>query len=85
MNGTTGWNMEVDLGKKLVFPGIVYTNLRPDIILLLESGKKLIMTELTVTWETRCEEAGLREEEGQVHKASYPMQGKRLSHMVVPH
>jgi len=33
MDGTTGWNMEVDLGKKPVFPGIVYTNLRPDIIL----------------------------------------------------
>jgi len=37
------------------------------------------MTELTVRWETRCEEAGLREEEGQIHKASCPMQGKRLS------
>jgi len=47
----------VDLGKKLVFPGIVQTNLRPDIILWSETGKKLIMIELTVLWETRCEEA----------------------------
>ena len=47
LNGTTGWNMEVDLGKKLVFPGIVQTNLRPDIILWSETGKKLIMIELT--------------------------------------
>jgi len=28
LDGTTGWNMEMDLGKKLVFPGIVQTNLR---------------------------------------------------------
>jgi len=25
LDGTTGWNLEVDLGKKLVFPGIVQT------------------------------------------------------------
>jgi len=49
--------MEVDLGKKLVFPGIVQTNLRPDIILWSETGKKLIVIELIVPWETRCEEA----------------------------
>ena len=58
LDGTTGWNIEVDLGKKLVFPGIVQTNLRPDIVLWSERGKmKLIMIELTVPWETRCEEA----------------------------
>ena len=57
LDGTTGWNMEVDLGKKLVFPGIVQTNLRPDIVLWSETGKKLIVIELTVPWESRCEEA----------------------------
>jgi len=57
LDGTTGWNLEVDLGKKLVFPGIVQTNLRPDIILWSETGKKLIMIELTVPWETRRDEA----------------------------
>lgn len=57
LDGATGWNMEVDLGKKLVFPSIVQTNLRPDIVLWSEKGKKLIMIELTVPWETRCEEA----------------------------
>jgi len=50
------WSMEVDRGKMLVFPVIVQTNLRPDII-LSETGKKLIMIELTAPWETRCEEA----------------------------
>ena len=29
LDGATGWNMAVDLRKKLVFPGIVQTNLRP--------------------------------------------------------
>jgi len=57
LDGTTGWNLEVDLRKKLVLPGIVQTNLRPDIIRWSETGKKLIMIELTVPWETRCEEA----------------------------
>ena len=57
LDGATGWNMAVDLGKKLVFPGIVQTNLRPDIVLWSETGKKLVVIELTVPWETRCEEA----------------------------
>jgi hypothetical protein len=57
LDGATGWNMSVDLGKKLVFPGIVQTNLRPDIVLWSETGKKLVVIELTVPWETRCEEA----------------------------
>ena len=57
LDGTTGRNLEVDLGKKLVLPGIVQTNLRPDIIRWSETGKQLIMIELTVPWETRCEEA----------------------------
>ena len=47
--------MEVDIGKKLMFPGIVQTNLRLDTILCSEIGKKLIMIKLTVPWETRCE------------------------------
>ncbi|XP_060584269.1 uncharacterized protein LOC132740392 [Ruditapes philippinarum] len=57
LDGATGWNMSVDLGKKLVFPGIVQTNLRPDIVLWSETGKKLVVIELTVPLETRCEEA----------------------------
>ena len=49
--------MEVDLGKRLVFPDVVQTTLRPDIVLWSKTGKKLIVIELTVPWETRCEEA----------------------------
>ena len=57
LGGTTGWNMEVDLGKRLVFPDVVQTTPRPDIVLWSKTGKKLIVIELTVPWETRCEEA----------------------------
>jgi len=32
-DGATGWNMEVDLQRRLVFPDIVQTTLRPDIVL----------------------------------------------------
>jgi glycerol kinase len=49
--------MEVDLSKKLVFPSIDLTNLRSYIVLWSEKEKKLVMIELTVPWETRCEEA----------------------------
>lgn len=57
LDGTTTWNMEVDLGKRLVFPDVVQTTLRPDVVLWSKTGKKLIAIELTVPWETRCEEA----------------------------
>jgi len=60
LDGTTWWNMEVDLGKRLVFPDIVQTTLRPDIVLWSRTGKKLIAIELTVPWETRCGEANER-------------------------
>ena len=49
--------MEVNLGKRLVFQNIVKITLRPDIVLWSKTGKKLIVNELTVPWETRCEEA----------------------------
>ena len=31
--------------------------MRPDIVLWSETEKKLVVIELTVPWETRCEEA----------------------------
>ena len=49
--------MEVDLGKRLVFPDIFHNTQRLDILLWSRTGKKLIAIELTVPWETRCEEA----------------------------
>ncbi|XP_052777991.1 uncharacterized protein LOC128215335 [Mya arenaria] len=50
--------MLVDLGKKLKFPEeVAHTNLRPDIVLWSRSPKLVVLVELTVPWEERCEEA----------------------------
>ncbi|XP_026059304.1 uncharacterized protein LOC113043970 [Carassius auratus] len=49
--------MRVDLGKKLVFPQVVQTLLRPDIFLWSEEASKIILIELMVSWEDGCEEA----------------------------
>ena len=49
--------MKVDLERKLVFPEIVHTTLRPDVVIWSVQAKKLIAIELTVPWEERCEEA----------------------------
>ncbi|XP_045167230.2 uncharacterized protein LOC123530520 [Mercenaria mercenaria] len=51
------WEMAVDLRRKLIFPDIVQTNLRPDIVIWSRKDKRLAMIELTVPWETRCEES----------------------------
>ena len=49
--------MKVDLGRQLVFPNIIHTAHRPDIVIWSPNDRKLVMVELTVPWETRCEEA----------------------------
>lgn len=46
-----------DLGRKLVFPEIVHTTLRPDVVLWSTEQKSIVIVELTVPWEERCEEA----------------------------
>ena len=51
------WEMRIDLGRKLVFPEVVQTTLRPDIVIWSERSKKLVAVELTVPWEERCDEA----------------------------
>ncbi|KAI8492574.1 hypothetical protein Bbelb_296150 [Branchiostoma belcheri] len=51
------WELRVDLGRKLQFPKVVQTKLRPDAVLWAEAEKKLVLVELTVPWEERCEEA----------------------------
>ena len=53
----TSWDMRVDLRKKLVFPDVVLTKLRPDIVLWSAISKKIILIELTVPWEDSCDEA----------------------------
>ena len=49
------WEVAVDLKKKLVFPDIVQTTIIPDIFIWSKKHKCLIMIELTVPWESRCE------------------------------
>ena len=51
------WEFRAEIGGKLTFPEIVETTLRPDTVLFSRSKTKLILVELTVPWETRCEEA----------------------------
>jgi hypothetical protein len=60
MAGTHKWEIRADLGRRLGFPSIVTTNLRHDNILWSESGKKLIMVELTVPWEEAFDGANER-------------------------
>ncbi|KAH3778900.1 hypothetical protein DPMN_180377 [Dreissena polymorpha] len=49
--------MKVDLKQKLVFPDVVKTNLRPDIVIWSTASKKMILNELTVPWEERTDGA----------------------------
>ena len=57
LDESDNWEMSVDLGKKLVFPNIVQTTLRPDIVIWSTRDKRMMMIELTVPWESRCDEA----------------------------
>lgn len=44
--------MRVDLGRKLQFPSkITNTSLHPDIVMWSSANKKVLLIELTVTWE----------------------------------
>jgi len=46
------WEMQVDLGRKLVVPQeIASTNRRPDIVLWSRSRMRVYFIELTVSWE----------------------------------
>ena len=64
LDGTQDWNMSVDLGKKLVFPTIAQTTVRPDIVVSSHGTKKLIIIELTVPWESRCDDTWTRHMRG---------------------
>ncbi|XP_065928284.1 uncharacterized protein [Magallana gigas] len=57
LDSATLWEMQVDLVRRLVRPDVVNNNLRPDIVLWSHEGKEIIMVELTVPWEERCEVA----------------------------
>lgn len=70
------------MGKRLVFPAIVQTTLRPDIVLWSKTGKKLIATKLTVLWVARCEEAYERREQS-TQRIPGHVRVKRLAYLVV--
>lgn len=54
----TDWQVNVDLGWRIKFPAhTVTTSLRPDIVLLSDSDRHLIMLGLTVPRENTIEEA----------------------------
>ncbi|MDF4361553.1 hypothetical protein P3514_30220 [Vibrio parahaemolyticus] len=58
LEGACDWEMQVDLGGKLVVPQeIVCTKQRPDIVLWSVSQGIVYFTELTVPWEDSVEEA----------------------------
>lgn len=56
-DSATLWEMQVDLGCRLVFPDGIRINTRPDIVLWSKEGNKIIIVELTVPREKNCNEA----------------------------
>lgn len=53
LDSATSWEMWSDLGRRLVFPDIIPTNIRPKIISWSHECKKIIMLELTVREKER--------------------------------
>ena len=50
--------VQTDIGSQLSIPKeIVDTSLRPDMIVISEASKTIVLIELTVPWEDRMEEA----------------------------
>ena len=51
--------MKIDLEKRVkIPPEISVTNMRPDVLIISESSKQMIMVELTVPHEERIEVSG---------------------------
>ena len=52
------WTMKADIGRRLVFPQqVAVTSMRPDIVILSEECRTVVIVELTVPWEERLEES----------------------------
>ena len=51
------WQMKEDLRRRLVFPDLIHTKQRQDIVLWSVEDKKIIIIEPTVPWEEGCNEA----------------------------
>ena len=45
LDSAIAWEMREDLGRRPVFPEIVQTNLRPDILLWSPQGRKMVIRE----------------------------------------
>ena len=59
MEGAKDWRLRVDLDKKLKVPqNIVETELRPDMLLISDTAKRMGVIELTVPSEDRVEVSG---------------------------
>ena len=50
------WKLRIYLDRKLIFPNIVETSLKPDTVLVSQQSKTLVVIELTFPWEENCEE-----------------------------
>lgn len=57
LHTTSSWEMAVDVGRRLKFPEVVHTTLRPDLVLWSTKDQKMILVELMVPWEEGCKEA----------------------------
>ncbi len=78
LQSAQAWELRVDLKRRLQFPDVVHTTLRPDAVLFSTEGKKIILVELTVPWE------GAFESKSERYKRSGPgLQGQRLGDMVI--
>ncbi len=74
--------MKVDLQQKLVFPDVVQTNLRPDIVIWSTAPKKMILLELTAPWAERTDESN--EIAVKVPRTGRYVQGERVHHLDLP-
>ena len=75
LDGSTDWNMQVDLDKRLRIPvEVAPTDLRPDLILVSNSSKKMGVMELTVPNEDRVE---LANEMKRMKYATLQVEGKK--------
>ena len=59
LDGASDWTLAVDLNGRLKFPTkVADTNLRPDMVLMSESARRVGIVELTVPSEDRVEVSG---------------------------
>ena len=58
LGGAKDWVVMCDLKTQLVFPALVaITNQRPDMLIISQTSKKIILVELTCPWEENAESA----------------------------